>query len=167
MVVEVDHSAKGNTATKISIVYWTFVLQTIHLLELLVHKSLMCHLCICSLGSPHSPRLMSMVHARRALALKKEASVSFCALDILGLHAESSPQRSMGTQTSELGSLWLLPFARSAPLPCCPSSLLLSLEQLQGLQGVAAYLLATAAIPECPPYPVLGCKSFSLAHLIA
>ena len=154
-----DHSAKGNSATQISTVCGTFVVQTIPLLVLLVHKSLLCHLCICSLGSPCSPRLMSMVHARRAIALK-EAMVSLCALDILGLHAESSPQRSLGTQTAELGSLWLLPLAGSAPLPCCPSSLPLSLEQLQGLQGGAAYLLATAAIPERPPYPPSGMQVF-------
>lgn len=76
MVVVVDHSTEENSATQISIISGTFVLQSTHLMEQLVHKSLLCHLCTGSLGSPCSPQLMSVVHGRRALALQKETRVS-------------------------------------------------------------------------------------------
>lgn len=79
----------------------------------------MCHLCIYSLGSPCLPQLMTLVHARRALALQKEALVSFGVLDILGLHAENSPQRSMGTQTSGLWPLQALSLCLIVLVHCC------------------------------------------------
>lgn len=49
-----------------------------------------------------SSRLVSMFHARRGLAAKKEAWVSFCAVDMSGFHAENN--------------LWFLALAGSALL---------------------------------------------------
>lgn len=73
MVIVVDHRAKGNSATQISMVYGTFVFQAIHLLELLVHKILLCHLLpwltVLTMVDEHGPHKEGLSTKARCLSL--------------------------------------------------------------------------------------------------